>query len=236
MTVKNNKKESLVRMRIRRMITSWVIIAVVFFSLGSLISYGITAHSFKADQMEQLQDKSEADPESPDIEFQVFGQFDDRNFTQEISLDWGAGDLDGFVPINCSLDEHVQEFTYCLCKGYNLDFALIMAMMNHESSFNPSVISVTNDYGLMQINECNHSWLTETLGVDDFLDPYQNIRAGCFVIRKLFEKYDDTAMVLMAYNMGENGASNLWKKGIYSTGYSDKITAIQYEYYEELGW
>ena len=29
-------------------------------------------------------------------------------------------------------------------------------------------------------------------------------------------------MVLMAYNMGEDGAARLWEKGIYSTDYTEK--------------
>lgn len=55
-----------------------------------------------------------------------------------------------------------------------------------------------------------------------FTDPYQNIRAGVFVLRKLFERYQDTNMVLMAYNMGEDGADRLWEKGIYSTDYTER--------------
>ena len=78
-----------------------------------------------------------------------------------------------------------------------------MALIQHESSFDPNVISSTNDYGYMQINAINHNWLTETIGVTDYTDPYQNIRAGVFVLRKLFERYQDTNMVLMAYNMGK---------------------------------
>ena len=132
----------------------------------------------------------------------VYGAYDDRVFTQEISLDWDVNNGD-FNPLDCKMPEEQQEFTYYLCSGYNIDFALVMALIQNESSFDPAVISTTNDYGYMQINKMNHQWLTDTLGVTNFIDPYQNIRAGVFVLRKLFERYEDTNMVLMAYNMGK---------------------------------
>ncbi len=107
--------------------------------------------------------------------------------------------------------------------------------MSCESNFTASAVSPTNDYGLMQINQVNHDELTQILGVTDFLDPYQNIRAGCFTLRKLFEKYQDPNLVLMAYNLGETGAANLWKQGVYSTSYTDKIITLQKQYTLELG-
>lgn len=218
----------------RRIVTSWIIVAAVFFAAGGIVTHALCAH-ITGNQASSGQHGVNSSVELENGKYTVYGAFDDRVFTQEISMDWCAEDTDDFIPISCSLDEEVQEFTYCLCKGYNLDFALVMAMMEHESSFRESVISTTNDYGLMQINQSNHEWLTETIGVTDFLDPYENIRAGCFILRKLFEKYQDTNMVLMAYNMGENRAETLWKNGVYNTSYSDKITSIQSRYYSELG-
>ena len=109
-----------------------------------------------------------------------------------------------------------------------------MAMIQQESGFNGNSISRTGDYGLMQINQMNHEQLTETLGVTDYLDPYQNIRAGVFTLRKLFERYQDTDMVLMAYNMGENAASCLWGKGIFKTDYTQSILTIQKQFNDQL--
>ena len=100
----------------------------------------------------------------------------------------------------------------------------------------PDGISSTNDYGLMQINACNHEWLTEELGITDFIDPYENIKAGLFILRGLFEKYDSTSKVLMAYNMGENGASKLWEQGIFESNYSKDVLQRQETYRQILGW
>jgi soluble lytic murein transglycosylase-like protein len=132
------------------------------------------------------------------------------------------------------MDEDMQEFIYCLSHGYSIDFPFVMAVIEHESSFREDVISGTSDYGLMQINKINHKWLKETIGVTDFLDPYDNVRSGVFILRQLFEKYDDPAMVLMAYNMGETGAGKLWDKGVYSTDYAEDILLQADKYTKEI--
>lgn len=168
----------------------------------------------------------------PDVIEQVkmFGAYDTTIITEEPELEWVVSE--DFKPLDCELDEGTQAFTYYLCEAYDIDWTLVMAMMKQESHFNANTVSATGDYGLMQINKCNHSWLSEQLGVNDFLNEEQNIRAGVFVLRKLFEQYTDADMVLMAYNMGEGGAANLWEKGIYSTNYSRHVRAYQAEFQE----
>lgn len=213
----------------KRVILSWVIIAVIACVVGAGAGYTLKTHITAIQTVEDEQ----LTITPPITEFTVFGAYDDRTFAQEVSLDWDVGEL-GFTPLNVPLDEELQEFTYYLCAGYNIDFTLVMALMQYESSYKANVVSSTDDYGLMQINRCNHEELTAILGVTDYLDPYENIRAGCFTIRKLFEKYKDTNMVLMAYNLGEKGASKLWKQGIYSIQYTDSILNIQRQFSEEL--
>ena len=148
-------------------------------------------------------------------------------YIEETNMHEWETDAD-FVAVDCDLDADVQEFTYYLAYGYNIDFYLIMALMEQESMYKADTISSTNDYGLMQINKCNHEWLSEELGITDFLDPYQNIMAGTYEIHRLFEKYGDTNKVLMAYNMGEGGARRLWNQGIYETDYTRSV-AEKYE-------
>lgn len=140
-----------------------------------------------------------------------------------------------FTPLECALSEELQEYTYYLCEAYYLDFDFVMALMYSESSFKADIVSSTNDYGLMQINSCNHKELSDKLGITDFTNPYQNIRAGVYILRGLFEKYDDAAKVCMAYNMGEYGASVLWQQGIFETSYSNKILAKADEYAAQRG-
>lgn len=121
------------------------------------------------------------------------------------------------------LTEELQTFTSYLCEDYGADYEMVLALMDRESDYTASAISKTNDYGIMQINRINHEWLTEELGITDFLDPEQNIRCGVYMLADLAEKYDDPHRVLMAYNMGESGARNYAAKGNTSSAYSRYI-------------
>ena len=76
--------------------------------------------------------------------------------------------------------------------------------------------------------------MQEQLGITDFTEPYGNVRAGMFILRKLFEKYETPEKVLMAYNMGETGASRLWEQGIFEINYSKSVLQIQQELNAEL--
>lgn len=208
----------------KRVVASWAIVAVLF----SLVGLGIGSIVFNRDKPE-----AETTEQTEQPEVLIYGQYDGRIFEGEMPLDWGNGDLN-FVPLDVPLNEDVQEFIFYLSAGYNIDFTFTMALMQHESGFQADVISATDDYGLMQINSCNHDYLKETIGVSDFLDPYSNIRSGMFILRKLFEKYETPEKVLMAYNMGEGGASKLWERGIYETNYSKTVLQIQQQFKEEL--
>lgn len=220
--------------RARKQRNRWFItFSIGLVLIGAIIGasiVGIISHSKQKTEME-TETISENDYIMQNVN--KYGSYDGRIFTSEMSLDWGAGDLN-FVPLDCALDEETQEFVFYICEGYNIDWTLVMAIMQQESSFRHDVISGSNDYGLMQINKMNHEWLTETIGVTDFLDKEQNIRAGVFILRKLFEEYTDPNLVLMAYNMGETGAGRLWKQGIYSTQYVENILEYQEEFIEQL--
>jgi soluble lytic murein transglycosylase-like protein len=124
-----------------------------------------------------------------------------------------------FTPLDIPLDPAVQEFTYYLADEYGVDFYLVLAMIKAESGYNSGLISRTNDYGLMQINKINHGWIADNLKLTDMLDPYQNIRAGVYILADLIGKYGTVECALMAYNLGESGANALWRGGVYETRY-----------------
>lgn len=160
---------------------------------------------------------------------------DSKAFNEEMSIDWSNAEMSNFKPIDINLDENIQEFIYLLCDGYNIDYSFVLALIDQESSFTINAVSNTGDYGLFQINEINHEELKRTLGIEDISDPYENSRAGMFILRKLFEKYEEPSKVLMAYNMGETGAKILWDKEVFSTTYTDKVLKLQKKYEKELG-
>lgn len=132
------------------------------------------------------------------------------------------------------LDVETQIYAYAMCLEYGVDYELFLAVMHNESSSNPTATNRnsngTTDSGLMQINSVNHDWLTSELGVTDFYNPFQNMRAGAFMLGELSKKYADAHQILMAYNMGEVRTKQLNNQGIYSSKYSRKVM----EYVENL--
>jgi len=130
-----------------------------------------------------------------------------------------------YILYDISLSEELQNYTQDICEEYGVDYPLVLAIMQKESAFRPDVISATNDYGIMQINQGNHAWLSGILGIDDWLDPRQCILAGVYVLSQ-FSQYEDPHQILMSYNCGPNGAKNLWADGIYSTAYSRAVVEI----------
>lgn len=124
------------------------------------------------------------------------------------------------VPLN----DDVQEYLHTMCEDNNIAYSFIIALIETESNFNSDSVSGTDDYGLLQINTCNHK---EGF---DYLDPYDNITMGIEMLSDLAKKYDDVESVLMAYNLGEAGAKKLWNQGIYSTEYTEKVLEKKIEY------
>lgn len=125
------------------------------------------------------------------------------------------------------LSKDLQLYTYNKCVEYGIPdhYELVLAMMWQESNYTANLISSTDDYGIMQINSCNHDWLVDLLGPTDFLDASDNINAGVYVISKLLIEYGDEHKALMAYNMGERGASLNWDAGNYTSKYSRSVVA-----------
>ena len=146
-------------------------------------------------------------------------------FFQE-DTEWNVNDAPYY---NINLSQELQRYTYTMCADLGISeyYELVLAIMWQESNYRPDLISATNDYGLMQINKINHSWLSEELGITDFLDPYQSIDAGTHVVASLLIKYEDPHKALMAYNYGEAGARSHWNRGIYTSSYSRGVAEKQ---------
>lgn len=136
--------------------------------------------------------------------------------------------------IDCPLDDQTQQMILEKCEEHQIDFTFVMGLIHTESGFKTDIISSTDDYGLMQINKINRKWLSETLGISDFLDPEQNVTAGLHILDYMFDKYEDPRQVLMAYNMGEGGAKKRWDNGHYTSEYAEKVLQQAEIYNEEI--
>jgi soluble lytic murein transglycosylase-like protein len=87
-----------------------------------------------------------------------------------------------------------------LAPGYGLQPALVLAVIEAESGFNPQARSVKNAQGLMQLIPET----AERFGVQDPYDPVQNLQGGMAYLRWLLAYFQgDVRLSLAGYNAGE---------------------------------
>lgn len=92
--------------------------------------------------------------------------------------------------------------------NYELDPALVAAVIYQESKFQADARSESGAIGLMQLlPETARGIALRTGGsrfeVDDLYDPEVNVRYGCWYLRNLIRKYGDLETALAAYNGGQ---------------------------------
>ena len=82
--------------------------------------------------------------------------------------------VDLFYPV--PLDADLQAFIINECSAYDIDPALVMAVIDRESEFRADAVGDNcNSFGLMQIQKRWHEDRMERLGCDDLMNPYQNV-------------------------------------------------------------
>src|SRR5574337_117329 len=95
----------------------------------------------------------------------------------------------------------MSELIDALGAEYELDPALIRAVIQVESNFNRKAISPKGAQGLMQLMPAT-VW---RFSVGDVYDPHENIGAGARYLRQLLDMFrGDLSLALAAYNAGEN--------------------------------
>jgi soluble lytic murein transglycosylase-like protein len=82
---------------------------------------------------------------------------------------------------------------------YNVDKHLIRAVIAQESYGNPNALSSAGAKGLMQLMDGT----ANDLGVTNSYCPEQNIMGGTRYLRRLMNTFEDTELVLAAYNAGQ---------------------------------
>lgn len=129
-------------------------------------------------------------------------------------------------PYDVPMDLDMQWFVQDVCMTYNVDEKLVFAIIEKESAYNEDA-KCGKCVGLMQVSTKWHKERMEKLGLDNMIDPQENIYVGVDYLAELFSKYHDENRVLMAYNMGESGAKKYWNKDIYSTKYVKAVQQIK---------
>ena len=121
------------------------------------------------------------------------------------------------------LSEEIQTYLYNRCMEKGISFDLMVALIDHESKFKKYAASPTGDHGLCQINLAANEDRIEEMGIYSLYDEYSNIDVALDILSNLYDRYEDTGIVLMAYNQGETGAKSLWEQGIWETDYTVSI-------------
>lgn len=87
---------------------------------------------------------------------------------------------------------------------YGLDPALLAAVVQVESGFNPRAVSPAGAKGLMQLMDATAA----ALGVSDVFDPGQNLDGGARYFADLLRRFEgDVSLALAAYNAGSGAVS-----------------------------
>lgn len=82
---------------------------------------------------------------------------------------------------------------------YNVDPALVKAVIMAESGYDPTAISKKGAMGLMQLMPATGI----AMGVEDFFDPEHNVNAGVKYLKKLLNQFDGNLLLAVAaYNAG----------------------------------
>jgi transglycosylase-like protein with SLT domain len=90
-------------------------------------------------------------------------------------------------------------------RHFDVDAALVSAVIKAESDYNPRIVSNKGARGLMQLMPAT----AQRFGVTNSFDPAENIYAGTRYLRWLLKTFDGNAdLAVAAYNAGEG---NVWK-------------------------
>ena len=102
--------------------------------------------------------------------------------------------------------EHVYHmFIIQTASHYQVDPALIKAIIMAESGYNTKAVSKSGAKGLMQLMPQT----AQSLGVEDIFNPHQNITGGVQYFKHLVNRFSgDVKLALAAYNSGSRNVRN----------------------------
>ena len=104
------------------------------------------------------------------------------------------------VPMNLDYVEHVCE----VCMEYELDPAVLFAMMWQESRFTPNAVGDHGQsFGILQIKRRWHEDRIRRLGVTDLMNEWQEIYVACDYLAEIRETYPSIQQMLTVYRYGD---------------------------------
>jgi soluble lytic murein transglycosylase-like protein len=89
-------------------------------------------------------------------------------------------------------------------RKFDVDAALVSAVIKAESSYNPRIVSHKGAQGLMQLMPGT----AKRFGVTDPFDPHANVHGGVRYLRWLLDRFEGNAeLALAGYNAGEGNVA-----------------------------
>ena len=122
----------------------------------------------------------------------------------------------------------VQPYVAEAAAKYNVDPALIEAVIKQESAYDAMAQSPVGAQGLMQLMPAT----AKELGVENSLDPRQNVMGGTKYLRQLMDQFDgNLTKVLAGYNAGPGAVAHYGGVPPYSET-QDYVTKVLGNYEE----
>lgn len=119
-----------------------------------------------------------------------------------------------FIAFSVCYPVRYEDFIDSQCERFGVDKSLVMAVINSESSFNPSAKSKKGAVGLMQLMPATASWCAQKLDIEYseelLYNPHYNINIGVYYLSYLLDKFSERDAIC-AYNAGE-GKVREWVK------------------------
>ena len=103
-------------------------------------------------------------------------------------------------------------------RNYDLEPALLAAVIYQESKFDADARSDAGAVGLMQLQPETAKGIALRTGgsrfrVEDLTDPEINVRYGSWYLRHLLDKYGDEELALAAFNAGQGNVDSWRREG-----------------------
>ena len=103
--------------------------------------------------------------------------------------------------LNKSKLKHILIYIEALCWEYGVDYEMVKAVIQTESSWNHKAVPTSGAIGLMQVLPSTAMSEFQT-PKEDLFDPYVNVTVGIKYLSKLDEHFDDLESTLTAYSHG----------------------------------
>lgn len=101
-------------------------------------------------------------------------------------------------PIPKEMQTPFDDLFQDVAQRLNLDPKLLKTVAQVESNFNPEAVSPAGAQGIMQVMPA----IAKVLGVENPLDPAQNIEAGARLLSEELQRFQKPELALAAYNAG----------------------------------